>query len=656
MNNFLIKQALFNNVNQRHIRICTIRFCSFDRNSDEYQFWQKSRVPTLHFQKSLPRLPIPDLKASCDRYLQAQKPLVDNVEFDRIKSNVDSMLKIEGPPLQKELKDNDAANRHTSFISAPWFDMYLKDRRPLPINYNPFLVFIDDPKQEYNEQLIRSTNLVISSLRFMKSLRANILEPEVFHLNAKKSDTAFFRTVTGLLPPAISWYGAYLFKAFPLDMSQYENLFNTSRIPKIGKDVLYHDQNTRHIVVMRKGRFFKMDVLDEAGMILSPQDIFTSLHYILNQPIEESKNPVGILTTEERNKWASVREHLENCGNAEIFKIIDGALFCLILDEDTPTRDYKTLIQQYLHSDGKNRWFDKSFSLIVQKNGIAGINFEHSWGDGVAVLRYFQDIYKDSTGKPKIHPGDKPSSTNAESLVKNLEFQVDDKTKNDISEAINKYKKITDSLDINLFEFNDFGRNTCKKHKISPDSVMQLAFQIAYYKQNQKFVSTYESCSTAAFKHGRTETMRPCTMATKEVCLDLFSKNKPSKDSMIEKIKKCSNIHGQLVKEAAMGQGFDRHLFALRVIAEKKGKVPQLYKDPAFIKFNHYILSTSTLNSDALMLGAFGPVVPDGYGIGYSIWNDRLGSIVSNYRQNTDGKVFVDCLKNALSDLYDCLK
>lgn len=30
-----------------------------------------------------------------------------------------------------------------------------------------------------------------------------------------------------------------------------------------------------------------------------------------------------------------------------------------------------------------------------------------------------------------------------------------------------------------------------------------------------KFVPTYESCSTAAFKHGRTEVVRPCTALTK---------------------------------------------------------------------------------------------------------------------------------------------
>jgi carnitine O-palmitoyltransferase 2 len=38
---------------------------------------------------------------------------------------------------------------------------------------------------------------------------------------------------------------------------------------------------------------------------------------------------------------------------------------------------------------------------------------------------------------------------------------------------------------------------------------------MAFHKQVGKTVATYESSSTAAFKHGRTETLRPCTMATK---------------------------------------------------------------------------------------------------------------------------------------------
>lgn len=38
----------------------------------------------------------------------------------------------------------------------------------------------------------------------------------------------FFR----LIPRSLAWYGAYWYKAFPLDMSQYNRLFNSTRIPR----------------------------------------------------------------------------------------------------------------------------------------------------------------------------------------------------------------------------------------------------------------------------------------------------------------------------------------------------------------------------------------------------------------------------------------
>lgn len=60
----------------------------------------------------------------------------------------------------------------------------------------------------------------------MKSIRAGILEPEVFHLNPKKSDTELFRTVTRLLPSSLSWYGAYLFGVSIIN--PYHIRFNSS--------------------------------------------------------------------------------------------------------------------------------------------------------------------------------------------------------------------------------------------------------------------------------------------------------------------------------------------------------------------------------------------------------------------------------------------
>jgi carnitine O-palmitoyltransferase 2 len=71
--------------------------------------------------------------------------------------------------------------------------MYLAARVPCPVNYNPFMMFAPDPDAAYNDQLIRATNFVISCGRFKRALDAEILKPEVFHMNPAKSDSARFR-------------------------------------------------------------------------------------------------------------------------------------------------------------------------------------------------------------------------------------------------------------------------------------------------------------------------------------------------------------------------------------------------------------------------------------------------------------------------------
>lgn len=78
----------------------------------------------------------------------------------------------------------------------------------------------------------------------------------------------------------------------------------------------------------------------------------------------------------------------------------------------------------------------------------------------------------------------------------------------------------------------------------------------------------------------------------------------------------CSKYHGQLTKEAAMAQGFDRHLFALKHFAAKNKLDCNIFHDPAYATINHNVLSTSTLNSPAIMAGGFGPVEQDGLGVG----------------------------------------
>ncbi|KYN06143.1 Carnitine O-palmitoyltransferase 2, mitochondrial, partial [Cyphomyrmex costatus] len=624
-------------------------------DTTEYQFMQMSKVPTLHFQASLPRLPIPKLEDSCRRYLNAQKPLLSQKELQNTSSYVSKFLTSEGQSLQKLLLEHNAENPHTSYISEPWFDMYLRDRKPLPINYNPFLVYVPESDPKYDTQLVKATNLIVSSLRFLKSLKNNILEPEVFHMKPEKSDTQLFRNVTRLIPSRFSWYGAYLFKAFPLDMSQYKNLFNTTRIPELGKDRIFHDSSAKHLVVLRKGHFYAFDVLDTNDSIRNPKEIAACLKTILEDDRPAHPYPVGVLTSSERDQWAQARSHLVETGNQEILRKIDSAVFVMILDDEIIGTDYNKLIKTYLHADGTNRWFDKSFSLIVSKDGYGGINFEHSWGDGVAVLRYFQDVKADISKKPRFYPNEVDGLSKEN--VERLQFSLDAKSKGIIDKQKAEYQAWVNRLCVDFMLNEEFGKDQCKKLGVSPDAVMQLAFQLALYTLEGKSVPTYESCSTAAYKHGRTETIRPCTLETKAICVAMTQKQiELSKSELKKMILECSKTHNVLTKEAVMGQGFDRHLFALKRISEKSGSTkPAIFQDSAYNALNNNILSTSTLSSPDVMVGGFGPVIPDGYGIGYMIQNERLGSVVTSYEDSRNASQYVEALKHAFKSIHNVL-
>ncbi|KAF0873884.1 carnitine O-palmitoyltransferase 2, mitochondrial [Crocuta crocuta] len=627
---------------------------SVDSGSSEYL--QRSIVPTMHYQDSLPRLPIPKLKDTIKRYLRAQKPLLDDGQFRKTEQFCKNFENGIGKELHEQLVAQDKQNKHTSYISGPWFDMYLSARDPIVLNFNPFMAFSPDPKSEYNDQLTRATNLTVSAVRFLKTLRAGLLEPEVFHLNPAKSDTDTFKRLIRFVPSSLSWYGAYLVNAYPLDMSQYFRLFNSTRLPRPIRDELFTNEKARHLLVLRKGHFYVFDVLDQDGNIVGASEIQAHLKYILSDSSPAPEFPLAYLTTENRDVWAELRQKLASGGNEETLRKVDSAVFCLCLD-DFPIKDLVHLSHNMLHGDGTNRWFDKSFNLIVAKDGTAAVNFEHAWGDGVAVLRFFNEVFKDSTQAHAITPQSQPARTDSSVAVQKLNFKLNDALKTGISTAKEKFDATVKTLTIDIIRFQRGGKEFLKKQKLSPDSVVQLAFQMAFLRQYGQTVATYESCSTAAFKHGRTETIRPASIFTKR-CSQAFVREpaKHSAGELQQMMTECSKYHGQLTKEAAMGQGFDRHLFALRYLAAAKGIVlPELYLDPAYGQINHNILSTSTLSSSAVNIGGFAPVVPDGFGVGYAVHDNWIGCNVSSY-PGRNAREFLQCVEKALEDIFDAIE
>lgn len=496
-----------------------------------------------------------------------------------------------------------------------------------------------------------------------------------------------------MVPDAIAFYvSALAYKAYALDMSQFNSLFSLTRVPRKYKDELKSSPGSKHVVFIKNGQFFSFDVLDASGDIKTPEEIFSALNHLVNLKVEDCpEESITVLSAEDRGVWADAREHLISSSklNTDSLNVIDSGLFTVSLDDLSfdPENERLEAAHNFLHGNSSkqgnrslNRWFDKSLGLLFDKDGHASITFEHSWGDGVAVLRAFNDIYKDSVAHHFVSSETKVAKDVAEQ-VKHLKFELDPKSKEDVKKARDKWNNFTKSLDLNYVIYDKMGRNYFKAKKLSPDSMFQLAFQLAFRQVYGTSVPVYESCSTSAFKHGRTEVVRAATNETEAAIEAFLSKKsdqelKSSAKELRQLLDKCSVKHSQLTKDAAMGQGFDRHLFAMRIIAERNVKaktlpdgqevppkqeelnqvLPALYKDKSYIDCNKYVLSTSSLYGEYFSGGGFGPVVEDGFGLGYGYVEDRLGMLCSSYKGKRDGKKMAEAFINSLDMIKTVLE
>ena len=65
--------------------------------------------------------------------------------------------------------------------------------------------------------------------------------------------------------------------------------------------------------------------------------------------------------------------------------------------------------------------------------------------------------------------------------------------------------ELCDDLDLSVLHFQQFGKTEIKSLGFSPDSFIQLAIQLAFYRLAGEPGAQYESGGTRQFRGGRTE-------------------------------------------------------------------------------------------------------------------------------------------------------
>jgi len=305
-----------------------------------------------------------------------------------------------------------------------------------------------------------------------------------------------------------------MIKTTALSADQYPYLFNACRIPRDVRDQMVSHPGSRHVVVARSNRFYFFDAIDESGNVHSPADIEAQLEKIIeiDNNNKDPAPPVGLFTAEQRDEWAKIYKVLEaDPTNQQTLHKIQSATMMLCLDNVAPESLHE-ISKLLLHSDAKNRWFDKQIQLIVFNNGKAGYNYEHARIDGLTTIRHTNYTFEESQ---KLAMGTRSPQLPTPGKLK---WVMNSQLQNYLVSSEKNVNALIANNETDSIEFRAFGAKQLKTLKLSPDSFVQVAFQLAYYRLNGKLAATYESASTKEFLNGRTEVVRSVTSAALDFC------------------------------------------------------------------------------------------------------------------------------------------
>ncbi|XP_034390378.1 carnitine O-palmitoyltransferase 1, liver isoform isoform X1 [Cyclopterus lumpus] len=603
------------------------------------------RKPMLYsFQNSLPRLPVPTIKDTCRRYLESVRPLMEDERYERMEGLTKDFEKNLGPRLQWYLKLKSwwASN----YVSDWWEEyIYLRGRGPIMVNSNyyamDFLYVFPT-----SIQAARAGNAIHAIMLYRRKLDRAQVQP--IYLLANK---------------------------VPLCSAQWERMFNTNRVPGLETDVLQHVNDSKHIAVYHKGRFFKVWMFYD-GRLLLPREIEQQMERILADSSEPlpGEEKLAALTAGDRTPWAKARETYFGRGkNKNSLDAIEKAAFFVTLDdteqrfeEDNPVKSLDSYAKSLLHGKCYDRWFDKSFNLIVFKNGTMGLNAEHSWADAPIIGHLWEHVlsmdplklgYTEEghcCGEPHPNlPG-----------PQRLSWDVPAECQEVIQSSLTVARNLADDVDSHIFPFIDFGKGLIKKCRTSPDAFIQIALQLAHYRDKKKFCLTYEASMTRLFREGRTETVRSCTLETCAFVRAMIGDE--TREECLSLLKLAAEKHQNMYRLAMTGEGIDRHLFCLYVVSKYLGEDSPFLKE---VLSDPWRLSTSQTPLQQVELfdlvrhpeyvssgGGFGPVADDGYGVSYIIVGENLINFHISSKHSspeTDSHRFGANIRQAMLDILD---
>lgn len=232
----------------------------------------KGRNPLLYsYQGALPKLPVPAVKDTLSRYLRSVRPLLTDEEYEDMVLLAEEFQNGIASRLQRYLV---AKSWWASNYVSDWWEefVYLHSRDAIMVNSNFYAMDLALTRPT-DRQTARAATLIQGKISIQSE---TCLQEKIF------SFIIFFKA-------CLRWRSQLdkervkplmAGNMVPLCSYQYERTFNTTRIPGVDKDRIVKLEDSRHVAVYHKGRWFKVYCY-YAGRLLTTSEIEHQLDLIL---------------------------------------------------------------------------------------------------------------------------------------------------------------------------------------------------------------------------------------------------------------------------------------------------------------------------------------------------------------------------------------
>ena len=224
--------------------------------------------------KETPRLPVPDLDKAMQNYLDASAHLAESEE--ELKTFRAAVEQFTAPDsLSRKIYEDIKHKANDPATGGNWANDYLLEhtflRRREPTQYHSFAALYH-PSKLPRTQAEQAAVIATAAFQDKKEIEEGTLEPT--YMLGTPVCTAFNK-----------W------------------LFNTARLPGVGKDVTKQGSGD-YCVVLRRGRAFIVP-LQEGDQVVSLNAVKDTMNAILDH-VQDEGTWAGILTSDSRDSWAKV--------------------------------------------------------------------------------------------------------------------------------------------------------------------------------------------------------------------------------------------------------------------------------------------------------------------------------------------------------------